>query len=114
MVILVLVLLAIAAFVLPFLAIVILTTILFSLCEPKTRFGVIACFAIPSLAFLGGIIAWGSTIPLWRVAEPIMRMLSWPALTLVCLGIITAGFSLAAIRRSEVRSTRDGDATSTI
>ncbi|MEY2508563.1 MAG: hypothetical protein QOH01_2892 [Verrucomicrobiota bacterium] len=114
MVMLVLVLLAIAALVIPFLVVVILTTILFTLCEPKTRAGAIACFAVPSLALLCGIIVWGSTIPLWRYAEPIMRTLSWPALALVCLGIITAGFSVAAIRRREVRSTHDGDTTSTI
>ena len=114
MVILVLVLLAIVAFALPFLAVVVLTTILSTFCEPKTRFGAIVCFGVPSLAVLGGVIAWGSTIPLWRVAEPIVQILSWPALALVCLGIVAAGFAVAAIRRSGVRSKHHGDATPTI
>jgi len=110
----ILVLLGIAAFAVPFFAVVVATTVLHALCQPKTRFGAIACFAIPAVALLCGIIAWGSAIPLWRYAEPITRTLSWPALALVCLGIIAAGFSVAAIRRREVRSTRNGDATSTI
>ena len=114
MVILVLVLLAIAALVLPFLAVVIVTNILFTLCQPKTRFATAACFAVPSLALLCGVIAWGSTIPLWRYAEPVMRGVAWPALALVCIGIITAGFAVAADRRRQLRSTRDGDATPTI
>ena len=114
MVILVLVLLALAAFALPFLAVVILTTILLTLCEPKTRVGAIACFAAPSLALLCSIIAWGRTISLWRYAEPIMLRVTWPALILVCLGIATAGFAVAASQRRRPRSTRDDVATPTI
>jgi len=114
MVILVLILLGIAAFALPFLAVVILTTILFTLCEPKTRFGAIACFAAPALAILCGLVAWGSTIDLWRYAEPVMWRLTWPALALICLGIIAAGFAVAASRRRQLRSKHDGAATSTI
>ncbi|MEY2494617.1 MAG: hypothetical protein QOJ45_1109 [Verrucomicrobiota bacterium] len=113
MVILVLVLLSIAAFVIPFLAVVILTSILFTLCDPKTRFGAIACFTAPALAVLGGLVAWGSTIDLWRYAEPIMLRFAWPALALSSLGI-AAGFAVAASRKRRLRSMRDGVATPTI
>jgi hypothetical protein len=41
-----LIFLGIAAFVVSFLAVVILTTILSTLCEPKTRFGATLCFAV--------------------------------------------------------------------
>src|SRR2546423_9406216 len=111
---LVLLLLGIAAFVIPFLAVVILTTILFTLCDPKTRFGAIACFVVPAFAILSGLVVWGSTIDLWRYAEPVMWRLAWPALALICLGIIAAGFAVAASRRRQLRSKHDGAATSTI
>jgi hypothetical protein len=114
MVILFLVLLGIAALVVPFLAVVIVTTILSTLCEPKTRLGAIVCFDVPALTILCGFVAWGRTIPLWHVAEPVMRALTWPAIALVSLGLIAGGFAVAAIRRSDLRSTRNGDATPTI
>jgi hypothetical protein len=109
-----LIFIGIAAFAVSFLAVVILTTILFTLCEPKTRFGAIMCFGVPALAILSGLVVWGSTIDLWRYAEPVMQRIAWPALALICLGIITAGFTVAASRRRQLRSKHDGAATSTI
>jgi hypothetical protein len=92
MAILVLVFLAIAAFALPFFAVAGVATILLTLCEPKTRFGAVACYIVPASAILAAVIVWGSTVDLWRYAEPIMRRIAWPALTLICLGIIAGRF----------------------
>ena len=83
-----------------------------ALCEPKTRLGAVICFVAPAVTVLSGVLALGWSNARW------LYPLSWPlvfrALGLACIGIIGAGFAVAAFRKKQLRSMRDGVATSTI
>jgi hypothetical protein len=111
-----LIVLAIAAVAVPFFAVVVLANGLLAICEPKTRVAAVACFLVPVVAVLAGLISWGSSSPVWRYSAqgPIIWFLVWPALALACGGIIGAGFTVAAFRRRQLRSMHDAVATPTI
>src|SRR5436190_17920194 len=112
----ILVVLAVAALAVPFCAVVVLANFLLTICEPRTRLVAATCFVVPAVAVLSGLIAWGSSSAVWRYSAqgPIIWFLVWPALALVCVGIIGAGFAVVAFRKKQLRSMRDGVATSTI
>src|SRR5436190_22383964 len=112
----ILVLLVVAALAVPFCSVVLLANALLTICQPKTRLAAVTCFAVPAVAVLSGLIAWGSSSAVWRYSAqgPIIWFLVWPMLALVCVGIIGAGFAVAAFRKRQIRSTHDAVATPTI
>ncbi|HVF70956.1 MAG TPA: hypothetical protein VM940_05045, partial [Chthoniobacterales bacterium] len=78
----------------------------------KSRLAAAICFVIPALIALSGVLALGWSNARW------LYPLVWPfvlrALGLACIGIVGAGFAVAAFRKKQLRSMRDGVATSTI
>jgi hypothetical protein len=112
----ILVVLAVAALAVPFCVVVVLANFLLTICEPKTRLAAVTCFVVPAIAVLSGLIVWGRSSAVWRYSAqgPIIWFLAWPALALVCVGIIGAGFAVAAFRRRQIRSMHDAVATPTI
>jgi hypothetical protein len=98
--------------VVPFGAIAIVANVLLAMCEPKSRLGAVICFMVPTLAVLFGVIrlAWSNAHWLYPLFWPFLLRI----LGLVCIGIIAAGFAVAAGRRRQLRSKHDGVATSTI
>jgi hypothetical protein len=112
----ILIVLAVAALAVPSCAVFILANFLLTICEPKTRLAAVTCFVVPAVAVLSGLILWGSSSAVWRYSAqgPIIWFLVWPMLALVCVGIIGAGFAVAAFRKRQIRSMHDAPATPTI
>jgi hypothetical protein len=98
--------------IIPFGIVVVLAGALLAICEPKTQLRAVICFIVPALIALSGVFALGWSNARW------LYPLFWPlvlrALGLACIGIIGAGFAVAAFRKKQLRSMRDGVATSTI
>jgi hypothetical protein len=111
-----LIILFVAAFAVPFFAVLVLARALLLAADPKTRSGAILCFLIPMFTVLAGLISWGGASSVWRYSPqgPVIWFLVWPVLAAVCLGIGAAGFAVAAGRKRHLRSTHDGVATPTI
>ena len=112
----ILVVLAVAALGIPFFCVLVLANALLAMCEPKTWLAAVTCFVVPAVAVLSGLIVWGSKSAVWRYSAqgPIIWFLVWPALGLVCVGIIGAGFAVATSRKRQLRSMHDAVATPTI
>jgi hypothetical protein len=104
--------LVVAAVAVPFCSVLVVANTLLAVCAPKTWLAAVACFVVPSLAVLAGLVAWGSAIAAWL--HPIFWHLAWPTLALACIGIVGAGFAVAAFRRRQLRSMHDAIATPTI
>ena len=96
----------------PFAVVLVLASASLAICEPKTRLAAAICFVVPALIAISGLLALGWSNARW------LYPLFWPlvlrALGLACIGIIGAGFAVAAVRKKQLRSRRDGVATSTI
>jgi hypothetical protein len=96
----------------PFGVVVVLASALLVICEPKTRLRAVICFVVPALIALSGVIALGWSNARWLY--PLFWPLVFRALGLACIGIIGAGFAVAAFRKRQLRSMRDGVATPSI
>ena len=95
----------------PFGIVVVVASALLAICEPKTRLGATICFAVPAVIALSGVIALGWSNARWLY--PLFWSFLVRALGLACVGIIGAGFAVAAVRKKQLHSMRDGVATPT-
>ena len=111
-----LLLFACLAMALPFAGVVILSTTLVAICQPKRRFASVLCFIIPAGVVPLALFAWGVSTSVLRYSPqgPILWLAVWPALLFAGIGITAAGFSVGPIRKRLRRSSRDGVATRAI
>jgi uncharacterized membrane protein YfcA len=95
---------------------VILSTTLVLLCDPRRRFTTILCFIIPAVAVPIALFALGASSGVLRYSAqgPIIWFVVWLALLLAAIGIIAGAFTVGAIRKRLIQSSRDGAATRAI
>ena len=107
---------AILAVLIPFGGVVILSTMLLATCKPRSFFAAAVCFVIPAIAVPAALIAANTSSAFWRYSAqgPIIWFIVWPVLLLVGVGVIAAGFAVAAIRKRLIVSPRRGAATHVI
>jgi hypothetical protein len=98
--------------VVPFGVVLFAARTLLAIREPKTRLGAVICFTAPAVAVLCAVTALGWSNAHW------LYPLFWPlvlrALGLACVGIIGAGFAVAAFRKKQLRSMHNAVVTPTI
>src|SRR4051794_3985432 len=112
-----LVIVALLAVIIPFAGIVVLSSALLVICRPQSRLVTVVCFIIPAILVPAALIALNSASEFWRYSGPqgpVIWFIVWPALILVALGVITAAFAVAAIKKRMIPLSRDGAATRAI